>query len=81
MLFKSNCKIASRDIFGMTALLELNWEDPTLYIDGKGRNLYMKKDKLFRKLQNIISETKSKHSDADLDLQPDAKVSICIQID
>ncbi len=69
MLFKSYCEIASRDIFGMTDELELNWEDPTLYIDGKkGRNLYKKKDKLFRKLQNIISETKSKYSDAHLDM-------------
>ncbi len=73
MLFKSYCEIASRDIFDMTDELELNWEDPTLYIDGKGRNLYGKKDKLFRKLQNIISETKSKYSDAHLDMQPDVK--------
>ncbi len=44
MLFKSYCEIASRDIFDMTDELELNWENPTLYIDGKGRNLYAKKD-------------------------------------
>ncbi len=53
--------------------LELNWEDPTLNIDGKGRNLYAKKDKLFRKRQNIITDTKGKYPEAQVDMQQGVK--------
>ncbi len=43
MLFKAYCEIAAKNIFGMNDTLELNWEDPRLYIDGKGWDLYHKK--------------------------------------
>ncbi len=68
MLFKSNCEIAANSILGMDDTLELNWKNLKLYIDGKGRDLYHKKDKFYQQLQTIIVEVKNKYSDADLDV-------------
>ncbi len=67
MLFKTYCEIAANSILGMKDTLELNWEDPRLYIDGKGRNLYHKKDKLYKRLQKVITEV-DKYSDVDLEV-------------
>ncbi len=35
MLFKAYCEIAANSILGMSDNLELNWEDSSLYVDGK----------------------------------------------
>ncbi len=67
MLFKTYCEIAANSIFGMNDTLELNWEDPRLYTDGKGRDLYHKKDKFYKRFLKVIEGVDNKYPDVDLE--------------